>query len=64
MGELFRVGEAAVHHHRPQRDQARLGEEQPWQVSSGIKPHEAALDQPLGGWWQLRLAGIGTAATP
>jgi hypothetical protein len=37
MGEFFRIGEAAVHHHRPQRRQACLGEEQPRQMATGIK---------------------------
>ena len=27
MGELFRIGEAVIHHHRSQRRQASLGEE-------------------------------------
>ncbi len=62
MGELFRVHEAPVCHHRAQGHQARLGEEQPWKVAPCIKPHKATRDQPLRRRRELRLAGIGAAA--
>ena len=60
MGKLFRVHETAVCHHRPQRHQAHLSEEQPWKVTLVIKPHEATCDQPLRRRRQLRLAGVRT----
>jgi hypothetical protein len=62
MSKLFRVHQAAVDHHRPQRRQTPLGGEQPWRVSFGIKPHEATRDQPLRRRRQLELAGVGTTA--
>ena len=47
MGELFRIRDTRVGHHSAQRRQARLGENQPWKVARGIKPHEAPREQPL-----------------
>ena len=62
MGKLFRIGEAAVHHHPPECRQASLGEEQSWQMDTGIKPHQATRNQSFRDRRQLRLASVGTAA--
>src|ERR1700733_6351539 len=62
MGELFRIGEAVIHHHRSQRRQASLGEEQPWQMATNIKPHQATRNQSVGDRRQFRLASVGTTA--
>src|ERR1700733_2760022 len=39
MGELLGVCEPPIRHHRPQRVQSRLGEEQPGNAGGGIEPH-------------------------
>ena len=48
MGEFLRVGETPIHHHRAQRRQTSLGEEQPRQTLFAVEPHQRALDQPPG----------------
>ena len=48
VSELPGIGEAPVAHHRAQRDNPRLGEDQPRQPSTGIEPHQSSLQQPLG----------------
>jgi hypothetical protein len=46
MGELHRVGEAAIPHHRPQRGQAGLGENQWRPALGGVGRHRTPLSSP------------------
>jgi nucleoid DNA-binding protein len=62
MGELFWIREAAIRHHRMQRSEASLCEEQPWQAPLCIEPHQPALYQPLRNRCNLRLACLWAAA--
>lgn len=62
VGKLYRVGKAAISHHRTQRRQASLREEQPRLPARGVQAHQAALDQPLGEQRDLGLARA--CATP
>src|SRR5271165_5564752 len=62
MGELFRVGEPAVRHHRAQLGEPRLGKEQPRRASARIEAHQPPFQKPLGNRRDLRFAGFRAAA--
>jgi len=59
MREFGRISETPIHHHGPQLGHTCLSEEKARQAFTGGQPHQAAIDQPLCGRWNLRLPGLG-----
>jgi len=59
--EFDGVRETPIHHHRPQLGHADLCEEQPRMAVTDVRPHQAASNQPLYHWRELRLPGLGSA---
>jgi len=63
MGELHRVGKSSVGHHRAQRGQTGLREEDARLPDNrGVQAHKPALDERLGGRRQLGLACLGSSS--
>jgi hypothetical protein len=46
-GELHRIGETAIRHHRSEFDQPHIGEEEPRKVRSGIEPHQPTVEEAM-----------------
>jgi hypothetical protein len=50
VGELHRIRETAIGHHRSEFDQPRIGEEEPWRTRSGIEPHQPATGATIAAY--------------
>jgi hypothetical protein len=62
VGELHRICETAIRHHRAEFDQPSIGKEEPWRVRIGIEPHQSTIQQTARRRRQLWLSGVRTAA--